>query len=229
MTHTPLSLLHENPVFRELDKDTLELLVSRSIVREYAPNSLLAMAGDVWPYLLLVVKGKMVLLKESLEGRALAITELGRGELFWGPAFFKDGLLNPVSMRFTQHSRLMLWQREAIVPILVAHGDAGWELSKQMMDRMMQASDIITGLAFQPVAGRLANFLIGLSSPAESGPIGRDFTLEEMAMRIGSTREMVCRFLQRFAEQGYISITRTELEIIDRDQLARLAQEERAK
>jgi DNA-binding transcriptional regulator LsrR (DeoR family) len=40
-----------------------------------------------------------------------------------------------------------------------------------------------------------------------------------MAARIGSTREVVCRFLQRFADQNLIKITRTEFEINDRGRL----------
>ncbi|NJD58519.1 MAG: winged helix-turn-helix domain-containing protein, partial [Anaerolineae bacterium] len=36
---------------------------------------------------------------------------------------------------------------------------------------------------------------------------------------IGSTREVVCRFLQQFADEQLIKITRTEFEITDRDGL----------
>ena len=49
-------------------------------------------------------------------------------------------------------------------------------------------------------------------------------TLDEMAAHIGSTREMVCRILQRFANQGLIEITRTEFSFTDREQLNLLAQ-----
>ena len=36
-----------------------------------------------------------------------------------------------------------------------------------------------------------------------------------MASRIGTTREIVCRILHRFAEQGPIEITRTEFTVSD--------------
>jgi CRP/FNR family transcriptional regulator len=93
---------------------------------------------------------------------------------------------------------------------------------------MLNASDLITGLAFQQVAGRLAHLLLKFPNDNQKGPMVRSLTLDDMASRIGSTREMVCRFLQGFANQGIIKITRTELEIIDRDQLEALSQKEKA-
>jgi hypothetical protein len=51
-------------------------------------------------------------------------------------------------------------------------------------------------------------------------------TLDEMAARIGSTREMVCRHLYQFADQGVIQINRTELKILDQALLKNLARKE---
>jgi DNA-binding transcriptional regulator LsrR (DeoR family) len=48
-----------------------------------------------------------------------------------------------------------------------------------------------------------------------------------MAARIGTTREMVCRLLQRFADQELIKITRTEFEITDLDRLIVMMQKVR--
>jgi hypothetical protein len=48
-------------------------------------------------------------------------------------------------------------------------------------------------------------------------------TLDEMAARIGTTREMVCRQLYRFADQGAIQINRTEFMITDQGQLKKIA------
>lgn len=84
-----------------------------------------------------------------------------------------------------------------------------------MVQRMMNASDIVDGLAFQPVASRLAHLLLE-EYPADQLAVERHLTLDEMASRIGSTREMVCRILYRFATQGAIQINRTEFIFKDR-------------
>jgi CRP/FNR family transcriptional regulator len=92
-----------------------------------------------------------------------------------------------------------------------------------MISRMQLASAIVEDLAFQPVMGRLAGLILSEFSDAEDEFKSRELTLEEMASRIGTTREMVCRHLYRFAEKGAIQIKRTELRIVDRNMLEKQA------
>lgn len=79
-------------------------------------------------------------------------------------------------------------------------------------------------MAFQPVAGRLAKLLMENGPGTEQGVIQRSLTLDEMAARIGSTREMVCRFLHRFADEGIIDITRTEYKIVNPSRMEAMVQ-----
>lgn len=129
----------------------------------------------------------------------------------------------PVALKADAPSSLYLWAREQLLPVLMGNGQLAWELSRLMVKRMLRASEIVEELAFQPVAGRLARLLIDFPGQATTGPISRSLTLDDMAARIGSTREMVCRFLQRFADDNLIKITRTEFEITDRERLADMA------
>ena len=87
----------------------------------------------------------------------------------------------------------------------------------------MRASRILEELAFHPVAGRLAGLLLGQFEGQTGDTLARDLTLDEMAARIGSTREMVCRHLYQFADQGAIQINRTEFKVMDKGYLKKLA------
>jgi len=89
--------------------------------------------------------------------------------------------------------------------------------------RMQYASDILDEFAFQPVTGRLARLLLEHYDDAVGDYVARDMTLDEMAARIGTTREMVCRQLYKFADQGAIQISRTEFMISDQERLENIA------
>ncbi|KAF0106740.1 MAG: cyclic nucleotide-binding protein [Anaerolineaceae bacterium] len=222
---TPLlDLLKQHPLFSNLSAAARDRLAGAAISRSYPAGGFLTCAGDCWPYLFLVVEGRLNVVKESGEGRSLVIAELGPGELFWGLAFFQEEMPNPMTLQINQPAALYLWRREDILPLLLENGRLAWELSRLMVKRMLHASEVIEGLAFQPVAGRLARLLLEFPGQAASGPTARSLTLDDMAARIGSTREMVCRFLQRFSDSGLIKITRTEFEITDREQLNSVAQ-----
>ena len=57
--------------------------------------------------------------------------------------------------------------------------------------------------------------MVSISFPGSLAGHIHDLTLDEMAARIGSTREMVCRQLYKMADQGVIRINRTEITIED--------------
>ena len=122
-----------------------------------------------------------------------------------------------------EDSRICLWSREQLLPILLENGKMSWELSRYMTSRMQQVSDVVENLAFRAVPGRLASLLLEHYSGSGDTPVARDMTLDQMAAHIGSTREMVCRALYKFADQGAIEINRTEFVISDESLLGNIA------
>jgi CRP/FNR family transcriptional regulator len=217
-------LIGQSPVFRCLTEDEQSRLLSQALIRQYHKGQYLTHAGDIWPYIFLLAKGTVSAVKESLEGRSLVATTFKPGDVFWGVSFFHPELPMPVDLKVDLHGTVYLWSRQQVLPIILENGQLSWELSRLMVSRMLRASEIVESLAFQPVAVRLARLLIDFPGQAVPGPIARSLTLDDMAARIGSTREMVCRFLQRFADEDLIKITRTEFEITDRDRLVNMIQ-----
>jgi CRP/FNR family transcriptional regulator len=214
--NSPAEIITENPLFAQLPQSTLENLKHNAIHRTYQAREIIVHHGDVWPNLFLVAEGEIHAVKESLEGRALIATTLGPGDIFWGLAFFIDEAPMPVMLQANSPALIYLWTRDRLVPIIKSNGEMSWHLCQLMIKRMQVASEIVEELAFHPVMSRLAGFLLDISGKTEDEYIARDFTLDEMAARIGTTREMVCRHLYRFAEMGAIEINRTEFKIKDR-------------
>jgi len=210
------SILVKNDLFSGFSTAELVDLAKNAIQRSYEKQEILVHQEDVWPYLFLLAEGKIDATKESLEGRTFSATSLQEGDIFWGLAFFIESAPMPVLLQAKTDTRIYLWSRDFLVPIIRRHGDMSWKLCQLMISRMQLASAILEDLAFQPVMGRLAGLILSEFSHAEGEFKTRDLTLEEMASRIGTTREMVCRHLYRFAEQGAIQIRRTELRIADR-------------
>lgn len=218
------ALLKKNSVFSFLADNDLDLMAHQAATRQYAKNETVILYGDVWPYLFLVGQGSVDAVKESGEGRSLMVASFSAGDLFWGMAFFQDNAPMPVTLEARDASRLHLWSRETMIPIFARNGRAGWELSRLMAGRMQRASAILEEMAFHPVAGRLAHLLLDHFELAGDAAISRHLTLDEMAARIGSTREMVCRALYSFSDKKLIEVTRTEFVLTDRGGLSQLVE-----
>jgi CRP-like cAMP-binding protein len=223
MMSTLQQLLAGNPVFSSLGEADRAALAASSLSRSYPKGDFIVQTGDVWPYIFLVAEGSVEAVKESGEGRRLIVASFAPGELFWGPAFFHDEVPMPVTLEAHEPVQIFIWSRQDLLPLLLKNGQMAWELSRLMLERMLRASQILEELAFQPVAGRLARLLVDFHDEESQGPVARADTLDKMAARIGTTREVVCRFLYRFAGDGLIQITRTEFLVTDHQKLLDLA------
>lgn len=129
----------------------------------------------------------------------------------------------PVTLQAREKSVLYLWAKDSVLPVILRNGQVFWELSRLMADPMQHTSDVVKGLAFHPVAGRLARLLLDHFETAGDASISRYLTLDEMAARIGSTREMVCHALYSFFDKKLIEVTRTEFALTNYEGLAQLS------
>ena len=217
-------VLAGNPIVQHLNQEELGSVSALATPHRYMAGERVAHYGDFWPYLFLIESGSVTALKESVEGRALAVVTIHEGEIFWGLSFFQEDAPMIVSLVADEDSLLHLWSREHFVPLLKQDGRMAWALSQLMLSRMLRASDILEELAFQPIAERLANLLLEhYGGEAVEDFVARDLTLEEMAQRIGTTRETICRQLYRLMDGGAIEITRTDFKICDQEILESLA------
>jgi CRP/FNR family cyclic AMP-dependent transcriptional regulator len=215
--------LHSHPFFTNLEESEKTFLSQHALLRTLQKGEVLAVQGDCWPYLFLILKGEIQAVKVSPEGRSLIVTIFSPGEIFWGLAFFEPDLPLPVSLEANQLTQLALWSRGVLAPLL-SKGGLGWALARLMLQYMLRANILLEQLAFQPVTARLARLLLEHFQATESLAIPRSLTLDEMAARIGTTREVACRTLYYLADRKIIDVTRTELVLIDREGLMRLSE-----
>lgn len=214
--------LLQNSLFSGLDQSGLDLLTASMHSRRYSEGEWIAQHRDVWPHLFLIRSGEVTAVKESFEGRSLILATFRTGDIFWGLAFFLEDAPMPASLLASRETEILMWRREDVLPLLLKNGSLSWELSRLMIRRVQLASDIVEQLAFHPIAGRLARLLLESVGEDPQKPIPRNLTLDEMAARIGTTREMVCRALYSFSDKKLIEVTRTEFVLTDREGLARL-------
>lgn len=217
-------LLTQTSLFAQLSAADRVQLARRAISREYQRGEFIAHYGDAWPYLLLMEDGTVDLLRESEEGRNLIVATLAPGDVFWGLAFFFEDAPCVITLQARDATCLYLWSRDTLLPFLLENGKASWELCRLLVRRMQRASEILGELAFQPVVSRVARLLLDHFKDADGDRLKRDLTLDEMAARAGTTREMVCRALYNFSDKGLIYITRTEFQLTDKNGLAQLAE-----
>lgn len=191
--------------------------------RRLKKGEFLCYEGDVWPNVVFLSTGQLRWAMLSAGGREYVLFLVKPGDLFWGHSIFDDQPM-PASLNATRNSKIYLWPREVIVPVLHRNPATMWEITRVLVRTMRAAREVIYGLAFRPVAGRLANLLLD-RFPCEEGVVERDLTLSEMASMVATSPEVVCRLLQQFQTDGLLKITRASLALRDRPAMERLVEE----
>ena len=213
-----------NQIFAKLTAKEREIIITSAVKRPMKKGEYLVLQGDVWHYMFFIEQGSVVAEKDSFDGRTFVAATFRPGEFFWGLGFFLENAAMPASLRVFEDGVIYQWSKKDMMPIIESNGLFSWELSKLVVSRIQYVSEILETMTFQPIAVRLARLLMRISDTEKQVPIERSLTLDDMAARIGSTREMVCRLLYKFSDEGLIRITRTEFTITDAENLEKRAQ-----
>ena len=216
------TLIGQIQIFRALDEQQRLQLARLGTKKRFEKGEFIAHYEEIWPHMLLVESGVIGVLKLSSEGRNLGALRLGSGDFFISPSFFDGGPL-PASLEVKESCRIYVWHRDQVLPIIKQNPEVLWGMCLLLVQRMRQASEFVEELAFQPVTGRLARLLLDQFKESDDPHIARQFTLDEMSTRIGTTPVMVCKMLSRFAADGLIKVSRTEFELLDRPNLEQIA------
>lgn len=209
------------PVFGKLSDAARAELAKLAARKEIPRGEFLCRQGEVWACALWVASGRMRWSMLSAGGQEHTLIVVEPGSVFWAPSLFDDEAM-PASLAAVKDAVVYIWQRDLLLPLLYRSPEALWEINRTLIHTMRRAREIIYGLAFQPVAGRIANIL--LTESGDSKIVERDWRLDELATMVASTPEVVCRVLHQFADAGLLGITRTRITLYDRPGLERLVE-----
>jgi CRP/FNR family transcriptional regulator len=90
-----------------------------------------------------------------------------------------------------------------------------------LADRLAMVIRRMEDIAFGDIDQRLARTLLAQSSDQTILPI----THNELALRLGTAREVVSRHLKRFEQQGWLRLGRASVELLDHHALQQLSQD----
>jgi CRP-like cAMP-binding protein len=186
-------------------------------------GAVLCHQGDEWPYAVFVARGELRWAILSVGGREQVLFRIETGRTFWAHSLF-DGEPMPASLTAAKASLVYLWPQEVIAPMLSRNPALLWEILRIMMGTMRRAREVIYGLAFKPVAGRLAKLLLEQAVGQEDQPVQREMTLSEIAATVATSQEVVCRLLYQFQADKIIELNRASFKLSDRAALEKMVE-----
>jgi len=156
----------------------------------------------------LVVEGEVKVLRRSAEGRSLVLYRVVAGDicLVSSASLFGHTTMTATGVA-TLPTRLSLIPPDTFFRWL-EHAAFRESVLGLYAERMAELALLIDAVAFQRLDQRLAGLLVGH---------GRDITTTHQALadELGTVREIVTRLLHRFEGEGWISLAREHVRILD--------------
>jgi CRP/FNR family transcriptional regulator, cyclic AMP receptor protein len=207
------TLLRDIPLFSCLGDEELTHLESVAVKRAYPKNTILISEGDKGDQLYVIRRGKIKVVVTDDSGRERVISLLGPGEHF-GEMALIDGESRSATIVTTEPTQLLTIRREDFLKILTSHPDLMFSLLKVMTKKVRIATSMFESLAFDDVYARLVKLLMNLASPmGDQWVVEEKLTHQEIADRIGASREMVSRILKALSGGGYISTEKKRITV----------------
>jgi CRP/FNR family transcriptional regulator, cyclic AMP receptor protein len=195
-----------SPVFSAIADPSIRALAARGLVRNYRKNTVIIEEGTVGDTLYVILSGRVKVYTSHEDDREFIFDFYGPGEYIGEMAL--DGGPRSASVMAMEATSCAVVSRDQLTAHIAAEPEFALQLLARVIRRARFATANAKNLALLDVYGRVVRLLTSLAAPNATGgaEISERLTHQEIADRVGSSREMVSRILKDLVAGGYIQI-----------------------
>ena len=199
--------------YAPLEDATLREIAAAGVVRSYPKNAVLINEGDVGDALYIVLSGRLKVYASSESGKEVVIDFHGPGEYVGEMSL--DGAPRSASVVTVEPTTCAIVGRAHFREFVLAHPDFALHLIEKLIHRARLATENVKSLALSDVYGRLARLLNTLARDVDGRQVVAErLTQQEIAERVGASRDMISRLLKDLVGGGYVAIEERRMVIL---------------
>ena len=180
-------------------------LASLGRLRTYPKNTVFITEGDSSDAVFVVLTGKVKVFVADTEGHEMILDTHGPGEYVGEMAM--DGNPRSASCMTLEPTMFSVVARDPIREAIRANPDFALDMIAKVIDRARLATDNVKHLALLDVYGRVARLLLNMAVEKDGKLVIPDkITQQEIAERVGASRDMVSRIFRDLTVGGYITV-----------------------
>lgn len=180
-------------------------LASFGRLRSYPKNTVFITEGDSSDAVFVILSGRVKVFLSDTEGHEMILDTQGPGEYVGEMAL--DGKPRSASVMTLEPSTFAVVQRDPIREAIRNNPDFALEMISKIIDRARLATSSVRDLALLDVYGRVARLLLNMAVDHNGKlEIPEKLTQQEIAERVGASRDMVSRIFRDLTAGGYISV-----------------------
>ncbi len=180
-------------------------LASLGRLRSYPKNTVFITEGDSSDSVFVILSGRVKIFLSDTEGHEMILDTQGPGEYVGEMAL--DGNPRSASVMTTEATTFSVVSRDPIKEAIRRNPDFALDMISKIIDRARLATNSVKDLALLDVYGRVARLLLNMAVERNGKlEIPEKLTQQEIAERVGASRDMVSRIFRDLTAGGYISV-----------------------
>lgn len=201
-----MSVLEQVELFEGLSSAEMAALNAVCVTRNYSKNTVIINEGDFADSLFLIESGRVKVYCSDKSGKEFIMNTMDAGEYF-GELALLDDERRSASVRTTEKAVFTIIYKEEFNRLLDEYPNLARTLIRNLTRRVRVLTEKVKSLALQDVYGRVAKVLTSLATCSHDDKfyIEEKLTQQDIADRVGASREMVARILKDLTIGEYIS------------------------
>ena len=198
-----------------LDEGLLREIARKGGVKLYPGQSVLIHEGDDADSLFIILAGRVKVYSTNAEGKEVVIATHGQGEYVGEMSL--DGGMRSASVMTLEPTTCSVVSGANLRDFVAAHPDFALHLIHKLIWRIRHATDSVKSLALDDVYARVVRLLNELATGSgEEREVHERLTQQDIAGRVGASREMVSRIFKDLTVGGYLAVTAGRIKLLKR-------------
>lgn len=200
------------PLFLGLDENELRALSAHANVQTFQKNAIIVNAGDRTDSIFIIRSGRVKVFLTNEDGKEVTLNVHGPGEYF-GEMVLDEGPRS-ASVITLETSKFLIISKTDFKRFLGEHPAFAMKLIDRLMHRVRGLTENVRNLALLDVYGRVARLLLELATERDGKLVVTEkLTQQDIADRVGSSREMISRIFKELVAGGYIDVENRQITI----------------
>lgn len=199
-------MLDQVPLFEGLSAEEKATVEQHAVKKTYRRNTVIIEQGEDANTLYLLLQGRVKIYIADGTGKEIALNELGPGAQLGELALLSDAPRSASVMTLGDSVFLVLTKR-SFQQCLADHPTIALNLIQLLVQRAQALTESVGDLALRDVYGRVAKLLNESALDEDGRLLTPPLTHQQIADRVGSSREMVSKILKDLKTGGYLAIT----------------------
>jgi len=188
-----------------LTEAELHTLSGEGVVKTFPKQAVIVNQGDETDSLYIILSGRVKVFLSDDTGKEVVLGTQGPGEYFG--EIVLDGGPRSASVMTLEPCRFVVVPTQKFRDFLRTHPDFSVHLIEKLIRRTRALTDSVESLALMDVYGRVARLLLELGTEEEGKVvINEKLTQQDIANRVGASREMISKIFKDLSSGGYIAL-----------------------